>query len=201
MIQVCGVSELAVFGNTFRRSASNDVCGDRKMVIFRRMVRNCELLFICIFPRSRFSQAEARQMFEELTENGVIPLSDALDALSELEQNTSQAITAMRASQRIDIRTRVWIQPGNSSSRTGFVIEGLTADISRGGCMLLIPRPLMVGDIFWLRISDEHLRIAPMLVRCVRCRLVREDAFEVGIRFLNEIDLTDSIASSALGGV
>ena len=72
-------------------------------------------------------------MFEELTENGVIPLSDALDALSELEQNTSQAITAMRASQRIDIRTRVWIQPGNSSNRTGFVIEGLTADISRGG--------------------------------------------------------------------
>ena len=165
------------------------------------MLRNCELVFIRTFRRTRFSQLEAQQMFEELTENGVIPLSDALDALSELEQNTSQAITAMRASQRSDIRTRVWIQPGNSSNRTGFVIEGLTADISRGGCMLLIPRPLMVGDVFWLRISDEHLRIAPMLVRCVRCRLVKEDAFEVGIRFLNEIDLTDCIASSALGGV
>jgi hypothetical protein len=139
-------------------------------------------------------------MFDELSDSGLTPLSDALDALSELEQNTSQAITALRASQRIDIKTRVWIQPGNSSSRSGFTIEGLTADISRGGCMLLVPRPLMAGDIFWLRFSEEHLRIAPLLVRCLRCRLVREDAFEVGIRFLNEIDLTDSIASSSLNG-
>lgn len=129
-------------------------------------------------------------MFEELTEDGVIHMSEAMDALSELEKNTSQAITALRSSQRIDIRTRVWIQPGNSSARSSLVIEGLTADISNGGCMILTPRPLMVGDIFWMRFSDDEIRVSPLLVRCLRCRLVREDAFEVGIRFLNDIDLT-----------
>ena len=63
-----------------------------------------------------------------------------MDALSELEQNTSKAITALRSSQRIDIRTKVWIQPGNSSLRSTFVMEGLTADISIGGCIILTPR-------------------------------------------------------------
>jgi|GEM_PF-2260611 len=32
-------------------------------------------------------------MFEELTEDGVIHMSAAMDALSELQKNTSQAIT------------------------------------------------------------------------------------------------------------
>ena len=130
------------------------------------------------------------QMFEELTEDGVIHMSEAMDALSELEKNTSQAITALRSSQRVDIRTKVWIQPGNSSLRSTFVMEGLTADISNGGCMILTPRPLMVGDIFWMRFSDDEICINPLLVRCLRCRLVREDAFEIGIRFLSNIDLT-----------
>lgn len=139
-------------------------------------------------------------MFEELTEDGVIHMSEALDALSELEKNTSKAITAMRSSQRIDIRTKVWVQPGNSSARSGFVMEALTADISKGGCMILTPRPLMVGDIFWLRFSDEDIHINPLLVRCLRCRLVREDAFEVGIRFLNDIDLSHIFSSVSADG-
>jgi len=135
-------------------------------------------------------------MFEELTEDGVFHMSAALDALSELEKNTSKAITALRSSQRVDIRTKIWIQPGNSSTRSSFVMEGLTADISSGGCMVLTPKPLMVGDIFWLRFSEDDVRIGPMLVRCLRCRFVREDAFEVGIRFLNEIDLSDAFSAA-----
>jgi len=137
------------------------------------------------------------QMFEELTEDGVIHMSEALDALSELEKNTSKAITALRSSQRLDIRTKVWVQPGNSSERSGFVMEGLTADISKGGSMILTPRPLMVGDIFWLRFSDDEIRINPLLVRCLRCRLVQEDAFEVGIRFLNDIDLSHVLSTTS----
>ncbi len=59
--------------------------------------------------------------FEELTENGVIHMSLAMDALSEFGKNTSQAIIALRSSQRMDLRTKVPVQPENSSLRSTFV--------------------------------------------------------------------------------
>lgn len=67
--------------------------------------------------------------FEELTCDGVMHMSEAMDALSELEKNTSQAIVALRSSQRIHLRTKVWVQPGDSGLRSTFVLVSRVAFI------------------------------------------------------------------------
>ena len=134
-------------------------------------------------------------MFDEFNDDGLVPLSNALDALSDLERNTSHAIVAQRSSKRIDIQTKVFIQAGNSSQR-GKIIETLSADISNGGCMLLSPCPLMVGDIFWLQFPEEHIQLESLMARCVRCRLVSEDAFEVGIRFFTDVDIATIVSDT-----
>jgi hypothetical protein len=122
-------------------------------------------------------------------------VTDALDALAALESNTNAAILAQRASQRLEIQTKLLVRPGNASQRHEFGIPGVTADISSGGCMVLLPRPIMTGDIFWLSFDDSVLRLGSLLARCLRCRLVREDAFEVGFRFLNDVDLHAAIVN------
>ncbi len=136
-------------------------------------------------------------MFDESHDEDLFGASDALEALAELEQNTNHAILAQRATERIDICVKIHVQPANASERHRFGAEGVTADISNGGCMVLTSRPLIPGDLYWITFDSEQTRIGSLFARCLRSRFVREDAFEAGMRFLNEIDVASSIVSQS----
>ena len=137
-------------------------------------------------------------MFDDVNTDSLFGMSDALEALSELENNTSEAIVAQRSSERLEIQTKVIIRNGNASQRHVFAIEAVTADVSNGGCMVLMPRPIMAGDLFWMSFDDSQVRIGSLLARCMRCRMVREDAFEAGFRFMNDVDLSSAVVSQSL---
>lgn len=126
-------------------------------------------------------------------EDDVFCISDAIQSLGELEDNTSQAILSQRASERIKVKTKVVVRPGNASDRYRFSIEGLTGDISNGGCQILLARPILPGDIYWLSFADTHVTLGSLLARCTRCRMVQEDAFESGFRFFHDIDLASAL--------
>jgi hypothetical protein len=132
-------------------------------------------------------------MFNTNQHDDVFAATGPLEALGELAENTSDAIVRQRASQRLEIRTKVVIAPGNSGERHRFAVEGLTGDLSTGGCKVLVGRPMAVGDIYWLVFSDDHLAIGSLLARCLRCALVREDTFEAGFRFFHEVDLASAV--------
>ena len=118
---------------------------------------------------------------------------DAIEALRALSSNTERAVVSRRAGERIDIQTDVLLRPGNASQRHDFVRNTITADISSGGCMLLSPAPATVGDIYWLEFSGEAVHIGSLLGRCMRCRMVSEVVFEIGIKFLVPIDLESAL--------
>jgi hypothetical protein len=136
---------------------------------------------------------ERTSVFDHTEQQHVFQVSDALEALRELEGNTAHAILGQRASERIEVRTPVTLRPGNSSQRHEYGIQGLTGDISSGGCQILSSRPLHVGDIYWLTFSEEHLSIGSLLARCLRTRMIREDTFESGFRFLHDVDLAGAL--------
>ena len=115
--------------------------------------------------------------------------ADDEQILRELEQSTSQAIEAMRSSTRLAMRVPVIVEPGNASERGTRRLQGVTGDISSGGAQILLPLPIGVGDLFLVSFDRKTLDVAPVLARCVRARLVREDAFEAGLKFLTPIDL------------
>lgn len=131
-------------------------------------------------------------MFDDLTRD-LLSLPDALEALSELEQNTDQAIAARRSSERLSIRTKVLVQHGNASQRSEMAASGVTADLSNGGCLVLISQPLYAGDLFWLTFDDAVVRVGSLLARCRRCRYVQEETFEVGFSFLAPIEVREAI--------
>ncbi len=119
--------------------------------------------------------------------------ADALDSINELERNTSNEIKRKREHERVQTRCKVLVRPGNSSKRTKQSIHAISGDISAGGCFLLSPCPLLVGDVYWLAFDTSVAAIDPVFARCVRCRLIREDAFEAGFRFFTEIALPRSM--------
>lgn len=130
-------------------------------------------------------------MFENIFSGAALENNpDALLALTEqLEANTAEAVKAQRKHARVNFRARVAAQPGNSGERHKFTINGVSGDISCGGCLVLFPMPLNVGNIYQLTFESEHFKVEPQFARCMRCRLIREDAFETGFKFFSSIQL------------
>lgn len=132
-------------------------------------------------------------MFGTENEVDLLGQSDLISALAELEQSSSENVARLRAHERLQVRIALTVQPGNSSERVRKGLECVTADISDGGCMILAPRPLIPGDVYWLTFDAARLAIGSLFARCMRCRLISEDAFEVGFRFFAPAKIVDAI--------
>ena len=122
---------------------------------------------------------------------------EVLDSLADLEGNKSEAIKRARSSARVRIKAKVIAQPGNSGDRLKSKVQGITGDISAGGCQILFPIPMRVGDIYWLTFDESSLKIDAVFARCLRCRLVREDAYEAGLKFFEQVDLSGAVEAEA----
>jgi hypothetical protein len=122
---------------------------------------------------------------------------DSLELLAELERSTPDAVKKARAHTRLEVRCKVFAQPGDMSRRLDMKLQGVTGDISKGGCQALFPLPLHVGDIFSLSFDRSVLDIPPVLARCMRCRMIRDDAFETGLSFFVHVDLPTQLSVGA----
>lgn len=128
-------------------------------------------------------------MFNPDIDTETVTASDPLAAMAELESNSSDLINQMRAHERITLKTKTIAQPGNISQRRELKIQGVSGDISRGGCCILFPIPLNVGDIYWLTFDNTMIDLPSLFARCLRCRMLREDTYECGFVFFEKIDL------------
>lgn len=113
------------------------------------------------------------------------------DILKDIENQTSENIRQKRAHERITIKVHVILQPGNSSACLDFKVQGVTGDISSGGCRSMFPIPVTVGDIYRLQFDKSQLDIPLVFARCMRCKLISEDAFEAGFAFFQAIRLPE----------
>jgi PilZ domain len=118
------------------------------------------------------------------------------DLLASLERQQGDQVSRSRMHARVDAKLKVIVQPGNSSEVLRFKLQGITADLSRGGCRLFLPLPLGVGDVFRITFDSSEHQVPLAFARCLRCRLLREDAYECGFSFFAPIDLPASLTSS-----
>lgn len=126
-------------------------------------------------------------------EGNLVPTGGALDAAAfrELQKQNVDEIQGLRAHERIETRLTVVLQPADSRKIGQYELRGYTEDVSKGGCKATFPMPPAVGDVVRIRF-DPPMGIPLVFARCLRCRLVREDAFEAGFRFFTEIRLPGS---------
>ncbi len=136
-------------------------------------------------------------MFDELGNNTgpskTPPDDERFELLQELERNTSEAIRKARSSERIELRCSIVVELGNTSERHEMKVKGVTGNISSGGCQVLLPRPQRVGDVYRISFDPNVLNIPLTFARCLRSRLIREDAFESGFAFFKAVSLDDGL--------
>lgn len=140
-------------------------------------------------------------MKEPMSARGPVPgASDeqAFDLLRELEQNTPDEIRRQRTHFRVTVKAKVILQPGNASDLTKLKLQGVTGDLSESGCRVLFPLPIGVGDIFRLTFDRTVLNLPVTFARCMRCHMLREDAYEAGFRFFTLVSLPETLAEEAV---
>lgn len=119
--------------------------------------------------------------------------------LQDLERQTAEEIRQQRAHQRVAVKAKVILEPANSSELDGWKVQGITGDVSEGGCRAMFPRPIGVGDVFRMHFEHPEFDIPMLFARCLRCKMIREDAFEAGFRFFTQIRFHQSASTSSHG--
>jgi c-di-GMP-binding flagellar brake protein YcgR len=122
---------------------------------------------------------------------GLLDDDEVFDLLQEMAANTPEEVRRRRAHFRISVKAAVILQPGNASDLLRFKVKGVTGDVSEGGLSAVFPIPVRVGDVYRLQFDREALDLPLTFARCVRCRLIREDAFKAGFSFFNRIALPE----------
>ncbi len=121
---------------------------------------------------------------------------EAIELLNELERNTSDEIRMRRAHFRVQIKAPVTVRPASASELTRFKLQGVTGDLSEGGCLTLFPLPVGVGDVYRLEFDRNVLNLPLTFARCVRCILLREDAYEAGFSFFAPVQLPEDLSTT-----
>ena len=121
-----------------------------------------------------------------------------LSAIEDLAKNTKQNVQSRRSNDRMTLNAPTVLVPGNVSGRDGRTYNGSCRDISNRGCRLILTQPLIVGDIYLMNVQNEELGFDPSFGRCVRCHMIREDAFEVGINFLSPVSFNEPAQDDSL---
>lgn len=125
-------------------------------------------------------------------------LSPEAQLIAELERQSISEIQKLRAHERKETKVRVDLWPGNSSAQGELHLSGKTNDISEGGCSAVFDAAVLPGDIFRLAFDPKELSLPLVFARVMRCRMLSEDAFEVGFRFFTPVKLPKAAPKNPL---
>jgi len=121
----------------------------------------------------------------------------AFEVLRELERQTPYEIKERRTSSRVTIKSKVILQPGNSSDALKLKLRGITGNISNTGFGAVFPISIGVGDIYRLQFDSIQIDLPLVFARCMSCSMVDENAFSAGFKFFTEIDVSQAVKQAA----
>ncbi|MHC4441607.1 MAG: PilZ domain-containing protein [Planctomycetota bacterium] len=137
-------------------------------------------------------------MFDDISNDmESISQDEGFEILQELEKNTPELFRQKRTHVRIAVKVGLTLQPGNSSEQQDFKVRGITGDISCGGLRVMLPIPINVGDLYRIQLDKTVIDMPLIFARCVRCQLVRENAYESGFQFFTPIRLPENLEANS----
>lgn len=147
---------------------------------------------------ARVELGGARRMLYDSNGSGDAETEALIEGLA---KNTPDAIKNMRNHTRVAVRAKVYIEAASLSERNGVRLQGVTGDVSVGGTQILLPRPLRIGDVYLISFDRAEFDLASVYGLCLRGRMVRPDAYEAGLRFLESVTLPVTSESRAGGAL
>ena len=117
---------------------------------------------------------------------------DSLKVLEELELNQPKSVMEVRCVDEVEVKAKVWVEPGNASDRDGQKLVGMSSRIGQLSLTTVFPQPLRVGDVYRVTFDRDSLDLDPTYGVCRRCRYVNDDTFESMLVFFAPVRISDS---------
>ncbi|MHC4077298.1 MAG: hypothetical protein ACYST0_02520 [Planctomycetota bacterium] len=114
---------------------------------------------------------------------------ESFKVLEELELNQPKDVVEARRVDEVEIKVTVWVEPGNSSERSGQKLAGTSSRVSRMSVTTVFPQPLKVGDIYRVTFDRDSLDLSPCYALCTTCHFVNEDAFKSTLNFFAPVEI------------
>jgi len=111
-----------------------------------------------------------------------------IELLQELEEQALTQIRKLRRFERVEVRVPVRLDAANHGD-VAPTVKGVTQDLSRGGCRAIMRAAPHVGDVYRLEIEMDRDLVKTTYARCLRCALLRDDAYDVAFHFLGELEI------------
>lgn len=113
---------------------------------------------------------------------------DDLEFLDALGRQLTCESTDSRAHPRVELSMPFEVQPADSSRRDDVERLGVTVNVSRGGFLGEMVRPLSIGDHYRVSLVSATAEPIEAIGRCLRCAFLDEERFEVVLRFLAPLE-------------
>ena len=147
-------------------------------------------VFMLLYGTGNKSNQWALSMFEKVSSDTDNDISDVLRSIEEIEESVTEAVLRRRAMPRHKVCTKISIEAASSSERDHLSFDAMTGDISGGGCLVFSRRAILPGDVFLIDFGPGIAAdLGQVFARCLRCRFIAENRFELGFRFLEQIDV------------
>ncbi len=108
---------------------------------------------------------------------------ESFKVLEELELNQPKAVMEVRCVDEVEVKAKVWVEPGNASDRDGTKLVGVSSRIGQLSLTTVFPQPLRVGDVYRVTFDRDSLDLDPTYAVCRKCRFVNDDTFESMLMF------------------
>ena len=115
--------------------------------------------------------------------NKDLSTEESFKVLEELELNQPKDVMEVRCVDEVEVKSTIWVEPGNASDRDGHKLVGMSSRIGKMNVTTVFSRPLRVGDVYRITFDKEALDLEPCYGLCRRCRFVNADTFESMLTF------------------
>ena len=72
---------------------------------------------------------------------------ESFKVLEELELNQPKDVMEIRCIDEVEVKSTIWVEPGNASDRDGHKLVGMSSRIGKMNVTTVFSRPLRVGDV------------------------------------------------------
>ncbi len=115
--------------------------------------------------------------------NKDLSTEESFKVLEELELNQPKDVMEIRCIDEVEVKSTIWVEPGNASDRDGHKLVGMSSRIGKMNVTTVFSRPLRVGDVYRITFDKDVVDVESCYGLCRRCRFVNADTFESMLTF------------------
>ena len=133
---------------------------------------------------------------EDVNTLGQLDSNELYHVVEEFRLSSPAEVRKVRQPGSLFGQAGITVQPADIGARDSMTIKGVSRELASERLLCTCDLPVPVGSIFYLSFDRSVVDVDSVLGVCDRCIMLGPTAFEVGFRFVQDMELPESCDSS-----